>query len=913
MPSRTPLPRLLRSLLATALVLPLAAAPQSGPAPKAPKASKAAAAKAQLPPLLDRELFFGNPEIAGAQISPDGQYIAFLKPWKDTRNVWVKKVGEPYSAAKLLTAEPKRPIGGFFWSRDGKRVLFVKDKDGDENFNVWAVDPAAAAEAGQEAPAAKNLTDAKNVRASIYSLPKTDPDTLYVGLNDRDAAWHDLYKVKLSTGERTLLRKNTERISAWIFDQKGTLRLAMRITDKGDTEILRVDPDTFTKVYTCSIFENAAPVRFHKDGKRFYMITNKGDRDLSELVLFDPETGKEELVERDPKGRVDFGGAFFSELTDELILTQYEDDKTRPYFHDKAWEADYKLLQKKLPGREIGFGGMTKDERMLMVSASSDTDPGTRYLFDRKTKKLTLEYVSRDKLPREHMAAMQPIRYKSSDGLEIPAYLTLPKGVPAKNLPLVMYPHGGPWARDSWGFDNGAQFLANRGYAVLQMNFRGSTGYGKKFLNAGNNQWGDKMQDDITWGVKHLVAQGIADPKRVAIMGGSYGGYATLAGVTFTPDLYAAAVSIVGPSNLLTLLETIPPYWEAGRIVFHKRMGDPTNPEGKKQLERQSPLNHAAKIKTPLMVVQGANDPRVKKAESDQIVIALRDRNYPVEYLCAADEGHGFQRPVNNMAMFTSIEHFLSKHLKGRFQPDAKPEVEKRLGEITVDVKTVKLAPKFDHAAVTLPKPVAALVAGTRTYAGTLAVQGREMPVSSTRVIQEDGNAWSVLETVKLPMGEMSDQTRLAKDSLAVQQRTVKQGPVTIEMAFANGKATGSMAMGSAPKAIEASLDGDLYADGAGSDEALARLPLAEGYTVLYRTFDIQKQKVAVRQLKVLGVEEVTVPAGSAKTWKAEITSPEGEPGSLKLWIAQDSRKVLKSVQTLPQMGGAVVTLELQP
>ena len=263
---------------------------------------------------------------------------------------------------------------------------------------------------------------------------------------------------------------------------------------------------------------------------------------------------------------------------------------------------------------------------------------------------------------------MKAIRYPSSDGLEIPAFLTLPKGVAAKNLPTIVVPHGGPWGRDSWGFNNLAQFLANRGYAVLQPNFRASTGYGKKFLNAGNKQWGDKMQDDITWGVKHLVAQGIADPKRVGIMGGSYGGYATLAGVAFTPDLYAAAVDIVGPSNLITLLESIPPYWEAGRMIFHERMGDPTTAEGKAQLQRQSPLNSAQKIKTPLLVAQGANDPRVKKAEAEQIVIALRDRGFPVEYILAPDEGHGFQRPVNSMALWAASEKFFAKHLGGRFQ-----------------------------------------------------------------------------------------------------------------------------------------------------------------------------------------------------------------------------------------------------
>ena len=440
-------------------------------------------------------------------------------------------------------------------------------------------------------------------------MPRKDPDVIYVGLNDRDAAWHDLYRVKISTGERTLLRKNTEKIAGWMFDNAGELRLATRTADNGDTEILRVDADGFKKIYSCTVFETCGPIRFHKDGKRVYLTTNKGTPDLTGLVLFDAATGAEEPVESDPLKRVDFGGARFSDVTDEILLTSYIDERIRRYFKDKALEADYKLLTKKLPGKEIGFGSSTRDERVWLVSAFGDTEPGETYLFDRATKQLTLQYRVREKLPREHLAPMTAIRYKSSDGLEIPAYLTLPKGVPAKNLPLIVVPHGGPWARDGWGYSSMPQFLANRGYAVLQPNFRGSTGYGKKFLNAGNNQWGDKMQDDITWGVKHLIAQGIADPKRVGIMGGSYGGYATLAGVAFTPDLYAAAVSIVGPSNLITLLETIPPYWEAIRKIFHKRMGDPTTPEGKKQLERQSPLNSAAKIKTPLLVVQGANDP----------------------------------------------------------------------------------------------------------------------------------------------------------------------------------------------------------------------------------------------------------------------------------------------------------------
>jgi dipeptidyl aminopeptidase/acylaminoacyl peptidase len=694
--------------------------------------------EAQMPPLVDRELFFGNPEIAGAQISPDGKYIAFIKPLKDVRNVWVKGVDEPFDKAKPLTDEAKRPIGGYFWSWDNK-ILFVKDNGGDENFNVYSVNPADAA-AG--IPKAKNLTSSEKVQTAIYAVPETEPDFIYIGLNDRDPAWHDLYKVRISTGEKTLLRKNTDRLTGWIFDNQDKLRLASRSAANGDTEVLRVDGDKFTQIYSCNVFESCGAVRFHKDNKRVYLETNVGSADLTRLVLFDPETMKEEPVESDPMKRVDFGSAIFSEVTDELILTSYNDERNRLYWKDKAFESDYKWLKSKLPNMEITLGSSTKDENLWIISAFSDTEPGSTYLFDRKAKKLTKQYTVREKLPRQALSPMKPIRYKSSDGLEIPAYLTLPAGIPAKNLPLVVVPHGGPWARDSWGYNSFAQFLANRGYAVLSPNFRGSTGYGKKFIDAGNGQWGDKMQDDITWGVKHLVAEGIADPKRVGIMGGSYGGYATLAGVTYTPDLYAAAVAIVAPSNLNTLLGSIPPYWEPIRQLFYKRMGDPATPEGRAQLERQSPLNHVDKIKTPLLIVQGANDPRVKKTEADQIVIALRDRKYPIEYIMADDEGHGFQRPVNNMVMFAVGEKFLAKHLGGRYQESMTTEVSARLKQITIDPKTVVMAKKADMSA-------APAVSAAGNWNLTADVGGQTLSI--TLELKQDGAALS--GSLSSPMG----------------------------------------------------------------------------------------------------------------------------------------------------------------
>lgn len=868
---------------------------------------------AQTPPLIDRELFFGDPEIAGAQISPDGAYIAFIKPFKGTRNIWVKKTADPFTNAKPVTADTKRPIPTYFWSRDGKYILFVQDKAGDENYNVYAVNPAEAPASGQDVPAARNLTDVKGIRAIIYAVPRSEPDAMYVGMNDRDAAWHDLYKVKISTGERTLVRKNTERITAFVFDLKDQLRLATRSAENGDTEVLSVDADKVTKIYGCNVFESCGPIRYHKDGERVYFQTNKGSSvDLVALELFNPTTGKEEPVESDPMKRVDFGNAIFSEVSDSLIATTYDDERERIYWKDKAFEADYKNLQKQLPGKEIGFVSSTKDEKLWIISANADTDPGSTYLYDRATKKLTLQYQIREKLDRSYLAPMKAVRYKSSDGLEVPAYLTLPKGVEAKNLPVVIVPHGGPWYRDSWGYNPLAQFLANRGYAVLQPNFRGSTGYGKKFIDAGNKQWGDKMQDDITWGAKYLIAEGIADPKRVGIMGGSYGGYATLAGVAFTPDVYAAGVSIVGPSNLITLLESIPPYWEQIRKLFYARMGDPNTPEGKAQLLRQSPLSAATKIKTPLLVIQGANDPRVTKRESDQIVIALRDRGFPVEYMVAPDEGHGFARPVNNMAMFASAEKFLAKYLGGRYQESMTPEVSQRLNEINVDVKTVTL-PKTMSASSELPKPAVDLRPGTYNYKASIAVAGQEFPLTLTTDIKEENGAWTVNETAQTPQGPVVDVSTIEKGSLLLKRRYIKQGPITIEMNVTPNKLSGSTTMNGQAKPIDADPGGALFADGAGTYEVIASLPLADGYSLSFRNFDVTKQKPQIKQLKVLGTESVTVPAGTFDAYKVEIVASDNEADKQTVWIDKASRKVLKLSAVIPSLNGAVLTSELTP
>src|SRR5581483_11358976 len=371
-----------------------------------------------LPPIIDRELLFGNPEISGARLSPDGKFVAFLKPWKETRNVWVKRTDQPFSSARLMTTETARPVAAFLWTRDARFIVYVKDKDGDENYNLYAVDPNAEAEpgpgsgsdSGNDAPASRDLTNLKGVRVQPFSAPKTDPDIIYIGLNDRDKAWHDLYKLRISTGERTLIRQNTDRIAAWIFDLQGNLRLAHRVLDSGDQEILRVDQNGFTPVYTCNVFESCDVIQFHKDGRRAYIQTNKGELNLLSLALLDPASSVADIVESDPQGRVDLGSAWFSEATDELVATSYSDDKDRRYFKDPAFEADYRWLEIKFPGREISVTSSTRDEAQWLVAAHGDTEPGETYLFDRKTREVTFQYRIREKLPREALAPMRAVR-----------------------------------------------------------------------------------------------------------------------------------------------------------------------------------------------------------------------------------------------------------------------------------------------------------------------------------------------------------------------------------------------------------------------------------------------------------------------------------------------------------------------
>ncbi len=866
---------------------------------------------AQLPkdaaPLIERELFFDNPEIAGGQLSPDGKMVSFLKANNGIMNIWVKSFNEPFEKARPLTAS-KEPISGYFWTYDGKYILFVYSKGGDENYNIYAVNPTDKADPATGIPPARNLTPNDKVRAAIFAVSRKNPDVLWVGMNDRDPSWHDLYKLEISTGKLTLLQENKDRLSGWAFDWDENIRLALRNPEDGTTEILKRNADgSYTKVYECGVLENCSPLEFTKDNKSVYIETNKGDNtDLSKLVLMDLNTLKVTDVEKDPLNKVDFGHASFSDVTHELQMTTYTDAKTRRYFKDKKLESDYKYLQSKFPGMEISMFNSTNDEQKMLFAVWSDDKLHDIYFFDRGTKELVFQYTPQPKLKpyEQYFSKMEPLTYKSSDGLEIPAYLSLPKGMQPKNLPLIVMPHGGPWARDYWGFSGLTQWLTNRGYAVLQMNFRGSTGYGKKFINAGNKQWGMLMQDDITWGVKDLVKKGIADPQRVAIMGGSYGGYATLAGVAFTPDVYAAGVDIVGPSNLITLLNSIPPYWEAGRKIFTERMGDPATPEGKALLEKQSPINSADKIKAPLMIIQGANDPRVKKAESDQIVVALRNLNREVIYLCAPDEGHGYHKPVNNMAAFGKAEEFLGKHLHTRYQESMRPEIAKRLDEITVNISEVTLAKKVEVVAMKeWPKPAADLKAASYTYDLTLEMQGQKIPMQMTRTITEDNGKWMVKDAVKSPMGEQSDAVWYNKGTLIPVSRTASAGDQSVTYTYA-GKNFTSNIMG---KVNTVSIDGAYMPDGSGNDFLIARLPLKEGYeTGLYTAG--QNGKATLNKLSVTGKEDIN----GASCYKCELVNADDPSDVTVYYINPDDMMAYRIESSMAEVPGAKMTIDLK-
>ena len=666
------------SLLAAAPLALVSACASTGPAPimadVQPPSPLAATvpASASVPdlsqvPLIPRATLFGNPIRSQGRISPDGTQFAFIAPRDGVMNLWVAPIGD-VAAARPLTAEKIRPIRQYFWAPDSRQLLFVNDSGGDENFLLYGVDTATAT--------VRALTPFKKTRVQIVQVSPAVKDRILIGINNRDPKWHDVYSLNLASGKLTPVLVNTGDYSGFIADQNLVLRAASKSRDDGGSDYYRivrnkVAPTSFEQVGLDDSLLTA-PVGFTADGKTLYWIDSR-DRETAALIAQDTATGTKTIIGSDP--RADIGDAIADPRTGRVLAygVDYLRNEWKPL--DPAVGADLAFLEQQLKG-DIAVTSATLANDKWTVAVDPVTAPSSVWLYDRATRGLTKLYTPRPALESMPLAAMHPVEITSRDGLTLPSYLTLPPGSDADGngrpdhpVPLVLLVHGGPWGRDTFGFDGIHQLLANRGYAVLATNFRASTGFGKRFVAAGNLQWGRAMHDDLIDATDWAVANGVTTPDKVAIMGGSYGGYATLAGVTMTPDKFACGVDIVGPSNLETLLKTIPAYWAAIRTQFYKRMGDPNTAEGLAVLKRASPLYYADKIIKPLLIGQGANDPRVNIAESEQIVKAMKARSIPVTYVVFPDEGHGFARPANNLAFYGITEQFLSRCLGGRAEP----------------------------------------------------------------------------------------------------------------------------------------------------------------------------------------------------------------------------------------------------
>jgi len=626
----------------------------------------ALAAAAQPVPLIERIKLFGNPsKIAGA-LSPDGKWLAWIGPRDGVRNIWIAPVSDP-SKARPMTAEKKRPVQGYWWAPDSASILFINDNDGDENFKVYGVDVATGTQ--------RALTPFDKTRAQILGVSRTVKDRILVGLNNRDARWHDVHSLDLKTGQLTLVFKN-DGFGSFVPDQQLKLRMALKPRPDGGQEIYAIDGQTVSdkpvQVIGPEDALSTAPAGYSVDGSTLYWLDSRG-RNTAVLIAQDLATGKTTILGEDPRADVQAAMADPKTTKIQAYSVNYLKTEWRPL--DPVIKADLDFLKTKLTG-QFAVTSRTDDDSLWIVGEDRVTEPTTAWLYDRKAKTLTKLYTTRPELEGAPLQPMHPVEIRTRDGHTEVSYLTLPAGAdtngdgkPEKAVPLVLLVHGGPWGRDAYGYNGLHQWLANRGYAVLSPNFRASTGFGKAWINAGDKEWGRKMHDDLLDAVDWAVKAGVTKADKVAIMGGSYGGYATLAGLTFTPDTFACGVDIVGPSNLNTLLNTIPPYWQSIRAQFVRSMGDPATPEGQALLKERSPLTKADQIKRPLLIGQGANDPRVKQAESDQIVDAMKAKGIPVTYVLFPDEGHGFARPENNLAFYATTEHFLERCLGGRAEP----------------------------------------------------------------------------------------------------------------------------------------------------------------------------------------------------------------------------------------------------
>jgi dipeptidyl aminopeptidase/acylaminoacyl peptidase len=682
---------ILRSLLPASLLAPLlfacgggqAGPPPSSPAPDpaGPPRDPATAAKPDPAPapaeppvpagnprtdLISRTILFGNPERTNVQLSPDGKRISWLAPKDGVLNIHVAPVGK-LDQARAITSDKKRPIRLYFWTYDGKHLLYQQDAGGDENFHVFRI-PADGGDA-------TDLTPYPSARAGVIGLSEKKPQTIVVGINDRDPKAMDAYAIDLASGKRTLLHENKEGFANFQVDSNLELRIAAKMDPSGVTQIHLRKGGAWVP-WDQIPYEDSETTRtawFDPAGKIVYASDSRG-RDTAALYAIDLATKKKTLLAEDAKA--DLGNMLVHPTKDTPQAAAFNYDRTRWQVLDKSIQPDVDALTKLAAGAEWWVSSRSLDDKTWIVTTASDVQPASYHLYDRGKRKATFLFSSQPALPSDQLARMHALVIEARDGLKLPSYLTLPRaadpdgdGKANAPVPMVLYVHGGPWGRDGWGFNRTAQLLANRGYAVLQVNFRGSTGFGKAFVNAADGQWAKKMHDDLLDAVNWAVRTQTAPKDKICIAGGSYGGYATLVGLAMTPDVFACGVDIVGPSNINTLLKSIPPYWTPMIARFKKRVGDYDTAEGKAALDAASPLTHASKIRRPLLIGQGANDPRVKQAESEQIVAAMKQHKLPVTYVVFPDEGHGFARPENNIAFAAVEEAFLSAHLGGSYLP----------------------------------------------------------------------------------------------------------------------------------------------------------------------------------------------------------------------------------------------------
>ena len=622
-------------------------------------------------PLIPRKVLFDNPDRASPQISPDGRRISWLAPVDGVLNVWVGPASD-LSQAKPVTHDKKRGIRAYFWAHTNEHTIYIQDKEGDENWRVYSVDLASGDE--------RDLTPFEGVNSQVQEVSHLFPGEILVGLNNRNPQFHDVHRVDIRTGQMSLVQENPGvfeggMIVQFVTDDDFRIRFALRMNPDGSMSVLQPDPDRTWKSFIEIPKDDTlttSPVGFDKTGQILYARSSRG-RDTAALVAIDLRNGQEQLIAEDKRADVADLMVHPTEKAIEAVSFNY--DRSRWKVLDPAVAADLEALEM-LEHGDVDVISKTLDNQQWIVSFVTDAGPIKYYHWDRKTRTPRFLFTNRKSLEGYRLAAMRPVIIAARDGLNLLSYVTLPVDAvqagsdrPRHPLPTVLLVHGGPWARDSWGYNSLHQLLANRGYAVISVNFRSSSGFGKSFINAGNKEWGKKMHDDLLDAVEWAVKQGISDPNRVAIMGGSYGGYATLAGMTLTPERFACGVDIVGPSNIVTLLNTIPPYWAPMIQLFKDRVGDHTTEEGREALKLVSPLTYVDQIKKPLLIGQGANDPRVKQSESDQIVQAMQEKHIPVTYVLFPDEGHGFARPENNLAFFAVTDAFLARHLGGRSEP----------------------------------------------------------------------------------------------------------------------------------------------------------------------------------------------------------------------------------------------------